>query len=246
MSMFFRVPYLGEFARGKSLDTHRIRRAIVRLLFARFLKKADSMLSGIGQVIPQSVQRILVISPNHRLGNQILISPLIRELEELFPGAEVELLLAGSTGSELFARFPSVRRIHELPRYIARHPIRSVALILCVRRTHYDLAIDPSAESTTSRILLGFVRARSAIGVPYIGSEKHADWARLLFFAPRHTATLPIFLTRHAIRSDSRIDESHYPKPDIGLTRFELMQGKQTPAAPNGLIAIGGNGFLAA
>jgi heptosyltransferase III len=244
MNVFLRLPYLAEFASGKSLDKHRIRRAIVRLVFARFLRKADSMLSDIGQVVPESVQRILVINPNHRLGNQILISPLIRELEDLFPGAEIELLLAGSTGSELFARFRSVGRVHELPRYIARHLILSATLILAMRRTHYDLAIDPNAESTTSRILLGLVRARSAIGAPYRGSKKHANWARLLFFAPRHAAKLPIFLTRHAIRGDARIDESQYPKPDIGLTRFELMQGKRliaeiVPELTAGTIVMG-------
>jgi heptosyltransferase-3 len=34
------------------------------------------------------VARILVIRPNHRLGNQLLLTPLLQEIEKLYPAAK--------------------------------------------------------------------------------------------------------------------------------------------------------------
>src|SRR6476661_5387684 len=44
---------------------------------------------------PETVRRIIVLRPNHRIGNTLLLTPLMQELEARFPQARIELVTAG-------------------------------------------------------------------------------------------------------------------------------------------------------
>ncbi|TAL91533.1 MAG: lipopolysaccharide heptosyltransferase family protein, partial [Rhodanobacter sp.] len=63
---------------------------------------------------------MLVCRPNHRLGNSVLISPLISEIEALYPGAEIDVLGSQVTATLYAERF-RVHKIFVLPQKIARH-----------------------------------------------------------------------------------------------------------------------------
>lgn len=73
------------------------------------------------QIGRDGIYRILVCRPNHRLGNAILITPLIAELERLYQGAEIDLVVEGDASAEIFSTFFSVNRIHCLPRRGFKH-----------------------------------------------------------------------------------------------------------------------------
>ncbi|MCR5862590.1 hypothetical protein LRS05_10705 [Flavobacterium sp. J372] len=42
-----------------------------------------------------TIERILVVRPNHRLGNTLMLTPLVREINHLLPGATVDLFVKG-------------------------------------------------------------------------------------------------------------------------------------------------------
>src|SRR5712671_3999162 len=56
--------------------------------------------------------RVLVCRPNGRLGNTLLLTPLLQELERVFPGAEIDIVSACPAAAEIFCEYPSVRTIH--------------------------------------------------------------------------------------------------------------------------------------
>src|SRR5215831_8013205 len=103
--------------------------------------------------------RILVCRPNVRLGNTLLLTPLIQEIESIWPGAEIDVLSACDAAPEIFREFSCVRNIHKLPRHGARHPLQFLRGLLRARSTYYDLVIDPCPRSKSARFITRLMRA---------------------------------------------------------------------------------------
>lgn len=215
--------FKSSFARFLSRD---FRRKILRKLMNRALRSADAGLAAAGQLQASRIHRILVLRPNHRLGNILLLTPLLSELQETFPGAEIDVLAAGDVAQDMLGGFTGVRYIHCLPRYIFRHLIKTSRLIASLRRARYDLAIDPIADSNSNRLLLAWIKPRNSIGIPAARSTVDAGWAGILFLAPRHLATLPVFLLRHALVNVREVNDADYPRLDIRLSRAERRIGQ--------------------
>ena len=58
-----------------------------------------------------NIKRILVSRPNHRLGNQLLVTPLLQELETLFPESKIDLFVKGGVSHEIFKNYSQVDQI---------------------------------------------------------------------------------------------------------------------------------------
>ncbi len=208
------------------LNSRQFRRGVISALLRPWLRCADAALLEPGQLIAASVHRILILRPNHRLGNILLLTPLLAEIERHFPGAEIDVLAGNEAGPALFENFFSIRRVYTFPHFVIRHLIATVGIIFALRRAHYDLIIDPSQGSHSNRLLLGWIKPRSALGYPASTSAACAKWAQRLFLAPRHAATLPIFLLRHSLASSGKVDEQNFPPLQIRLTRSEKRAGQ--------------------
>ena len=169
----------------------------------------------------QGIYRILVSRPNHRLGNTLLLTPLIAELETRFPGAEIDIVSEGDIAQDVFNGFFSVRRVLCLPRRGFKHPFAFLALFFRIRRTRYDLIIDPSVHSGFGRTLTRLLRARFKLGF------SDAPTRALTHAAPqdiagRHMGQRPVNLVRWACRA--RMD-TDYPRLSVHLTDDELAEG---------------------
>jgi hypothetical protein len=90
-----------------------------------FRRKATKMLtSSIGKNNKKNqlfdsntkIKRILVSRPNHRLGNQLLVTPLLQELERLFPESKIDLFVKGGVSNEIFKNYSQVDTIISLPK----------------------------------------------------------------------------------------------------------------------------------
>jgi heptosyltransferase-3 len=124
-----------------------------------------SMGSTWQEPIPRKgIFRILVCRPNHRLGNTVLLTPLISELERLYKGAEIDIISEGDIAEEVFSTFFSVKHIFCLPRRGFKHPVSFLGLLGRVRRTTYDLVVDPCLGSNFSRTLTRMVKSRYKLG----------------------------------------------------------------------------------
>lgn len=76
-----------------------------------------------GTAVPErGIHRILVVKVSHTLGNTLLLTPLLQELEARFPGAEVDIVTRNPVAEALFPGYPNVGRIFRVPRHGLRQP----------------------------------------------------------------------------------------------------------------------------
>lgn len=204
---------VGALKGGHGWDTWR-RKAVAAVLHRLFRRIGGALLEP-GGLPTTGIHRVLVCRPNHRLGNSVLISPLIAEIEALYPGAEIDLL--GSQATEcLYAGRFRIHTIFVLPQKIARHLWLSARVLRVLRRGRYDLAIDACEGSQSGRIVLAMARARYKLGFPDVRLKPASAWHALS--RPDHHAHRTVFLLRQAYAGTTRAD---YPPLNLEVTPTE-------------------------
>ncbi len=142
---------------------------------------------------------ILICRPNTRLGNTVLLTPLVEELQHSLPEAQIEILTACPVAAEIFQEFPAVRRVHALPFRGVRHPLNYLRTLLAVRRKHYDVIIDPCPNSWTARFLTRHLTARLKVGFTVARRVQGVDVSVPFQDAPRHMGAYPVYLARRTL-----------------------------------------------
>jgi len=200
-----------------------LRRRIVRRAMRLLIRAGDTHLTQPRDLSGSNIHRILICRPNHRLGNLLLLTPLVAEIQRLFPDADVDIVLAGEHVTELFQAFPNVRHIHNLSRRMVRHPIALVRTAVRLRRARYDLAIDPCETSQSSRLLVAVAKPKYAIGAPRSLSATGSVPERTEQ-TPTHMAQWPVYQFRRAVNAQSPGPE--FPALDILLSEQERLRAR--------------------
>jgi heptosyltransferase-2 len=98
-------------------------------------------------------KKILIIQTAF-LGDAILITPLLKALNEVFPMAKLDVLLIPET-SIILKENPHVNKILTFSKRKLRNKVFSfIHLIFQIRKNHYDLAISIQSSMTSSFLLL--------------------------------------------------------------------------------------------
>jgi ADP-heptose:LPS heptosyltransferase len=208
---------------------HGLRRKVVRWLL-NLVADGSTVLSD--QLLPRrGIYRILICRTSHSLGNTLLLTPLLSELELTYPGAEVDIVTQSPIAEELYRRFFSVRRVLVLPSRFPPHLPWVLRVVRELRKTHYDLVIDPDRRSKTGRVLLALSHARFRLG--FAGIEKAGSLTHAVAVPEhvRHIAQLPVYLLRTALGSPS---PSAYPGPNVCLSQDERAKGADVLARLTG------------
>lgn len=171
------------------------------------------------------IRRILLIRPNHRLGNNVLMTPLLAELERLFPQARVDVLTGGGASHDLYAGFPQIAAVHAFPAWSYIRPGKVIAILRQVCLETYDLAIDPMPNSRSARLLLALVRARSKLGYRWGKYWRDAPLTHQVDTngAPTHFGLIPVYLLRAAF-GDTGVP---MPSLDLRLSAQEKSVGQE-------------------
>ncbi len=170
----------------------------------------------------RGIHRVLVCRVSHTLGNTLLVTPLIREIERVFPGAEIDVVTRSTAADAVFCHFDRVRTVFELPSHGLSSLHRVASVLHALRTREYDLAIDPGLLSATDRMYVHIANAKWKVGFASksAGSLTHA-------IAPptdlRHVAKLPVYLLRDALREEHR---ETYPGLGIALSATERTWGR--------------------
>jgi len=204
-----------------SETAHALRRRAARwLVRATF---GPGKVFAVSARLPMSgVHRILVCRISHTLGNTLLLTPLLRELERTYPGAEVDVLTRSPVAAQIFGGFSRVRYVHLLPGHGVARPWRVWQVIRAMRARHYDLAIDPSVGSQSDRLGILAARARSMLGYTAPGK---GGWLTHGVAVPehiRHVGQLPVHLLRQATATEA---QRAWPPLDLCLTDDERRSG---------------------
>ncbi|MGY3040452.1 heptosyltransferase-3 [Rhodanobacter sp. TND4EL1] len=230
------APSLAADSRKAAISWDARGRGWAASVLRRRFRRVGNALCEPGGLPGVGIHRVLVCRPNHRLGNSVLISPLIAEIETLYPGAEIDIL--GSYATEcLYADRFSVRNVFVLPGKIARHLWQSAGVLRALRRCRYDLAIDACNGSQSGRIVLALAHAKYKLGFPDPKLNPVSAWHALAW--PAHLAQRSVFLLRQARAGSSARD---YPPLNLDLTPEErhaaaqamarLCSGSCEPGAP--------------
>ncbi len=168
------------------------------------------------------VHKILVIRPNHRLGNQLLLTPLIQELEYIFPGASIDIFAKGGVAYPIFEKYDKVSKIYKLPRKPFSNILQYIWCWFSIKGRRYDLVVNGDKNSSSGRLLTKFSRGNYKIfgDVHDVIVRDHPDHL--------HISKYPIYNLRwflNEIGFDYR--KQDIPTLNIKLTQEELANGNR-------------------
>ena len=201
----------------------RVARWLVRATFGRSRSQPEH-----GLLPAEGIHRILICRVSHTLGNTLLLTPLLRELQKIYPGAEVDVVTRSEVAEQIFGNFSSVRHIYRLPRHGVASLWRLARIVRALRAQTYDLAIDPCVCSQSDRI--GVLAARATRKLGYLAPGKSGALSHRIPMPAnlRHVGQLPVYLLRAAT---GHCVHAPYPPLDVRLTPVEREFGADLLAA---------------
>jgi ADP-heptose:LPS heptosyltransferase len=113
------------------------------------------------------IKKVLICRPNHRLGNLLLMTPIVQEIISHFPDCEIDMVVKGGLAIPIFQEFPQVNRIISLPRKPAKELFKYLNIFLGVKSRKYDLCINIDSGSSTGTMLTKSSSARYKLFRPY-------------------------------------------------------------------------------
>ncbi len=128
----------------------------------------------------QEVNRILIFRLDRRIGNGILLLPLIRAIRETRPDVQVDVLI-NPTVADLFRQYAThlVYRVIAYDQgYLFRHPWHWVTLIRSLRKKAYALVIsstNPDAFSLSQALLARMMGTGFTLGFRWKNSPRFYD-----------------------------------------------------------------------
>ena len=167
------------------------------------------------------ITRVLVSRPNHRLGNLLLMTPLIREISETLPDAKIDLFVKGNLAPVVFKNFPAVNRIIQLPKKPFKDLFRYLQGWVSIKTNPYDIVVNVDSTSSSGRLSVQFANARYKFfgdaDKEFLSKYKDHD----------HMAKYPVYVFRNYL-SELGSTESKRPVPtlNINLDETELANGK--------------------
>ena len=220
-------------------DWQAARRAVARRLL-RTSAQADIN----APIDAASITRVLVARPNHRLGNVLLLTPLLQELERLLPQARVDVLAGPPFAACLLDGYAAVARVDTLSARPLHQPRALWALWRALPRRGYVLALDAAEHSQSARWAATRSAARWRVGMG--GGDAAAGLTHAVPYARcgMHQAQMPVRMLRAALGVDPDT-----PVPPLALrlrateravaeARVSTLLGLRDAAAPRiGLFA---------
>ena len=166
--------------------------------------------------------RILICRPNHRLGNLLLITPIIQEVSKTFPDCKIDLFVKGELGKILFRNYTNVDRIIQLPKRPFQHLLAYIKGWFQIRKNRYDIAINVDQSSSSGRLSVQFANSRSKVP-----GKVFQDLARI-HTDYEHHAKFPVYnLWKHLERIEPNRKYKAMPALDLRLETSEIANGKK-------------------
>ena len=160
--------------------------------------------------------KVLITRPNHRLGNQLLLTPLIQEINKQFPNCKIHLIVNGNLSYILLSNYHCVETIFNLPKKPFNNILDYLKKSISLISNQYDIAIVGCEDSNSSKIFVKLSRAKFKI---YNSGTTKLN-------RPEHIAKIPIYNLRKFLGPSDYLTD-RYPKLSIKLSRQEIEKGNQ-------------------
>lgn len=167
------------------------------------------------------LRRVLISRPNHRLGNMLLITPLVQEINAFFPDCRIDVFVKGGLAPILFENYPCVDRVITLPKKPFKELIKYMRVWVSLKRFRYDMVINIDSGSSSGRLSTRYVTAKNKIFGENIKvlEDKYGDY--------KHMAKRPVYNFRYFLgkMGYGEIDSPVQPL-NLKLSADELADGK--------------------
>jgi len=168
-----------------------------------------------------TVKRILISRPNGRLGNLLLITPLLQEVTATFPDCKIDLFVKGGLAPILFKNYKNVNFVIQLPGKPFKDLFKYIGKWVSIKKHRYDIAINVVKHSSSGRLSVQFANAK----YKFFGDDatdaliNHADYG--------HMAKYAVYNFRHYV-SQLGFTDTDRPVPllDLKLSPDELTNGR--------------------
>jgi ADP-heptose:LPS heptosyltransferase len=196
------------------------RRGLMRNL-TKNIGKARSQ-EDIILVDKNDIKRILICRPNGRLGNLLLITPLVQEVTEIFPNCKVDLFVKGTLAPIIFENYDNIDKIIDLPRKPFKSLLKYLNVWISIKKQNYDIAINVDQNSSSGRLAVQFSNAK----YKFFGDAN--EETQLVKNDYDHIAKYPVYNFRNYLT------KLRFPKTnkiiaplDLKLSSFEITEGKR-------------------
>lgn len=167
-----------------------------------------------------SPKRILIVRPNSRLGNQLMLTPLLQEIEQLLPDCKIDLFVRGNLAPILLANYANVDRIIKLPSKPFKDLSGYLSTWVKLRKYEYDLVFNVDKGSSSGRLCTKWVRGQAKYFGEYREQAGNTDAV--------HMAKWPVYNFRWFLSQIGGRENTESPKPLLmKLSESEKENGHQ-------------------
>ena len=106
------------------------------------------------------IEKVLICRPNHRLGNLLLLTPLVQEVIARFPNCKIDLVVQGGLAPIIFQNYENVERIIMLPKKPFKNLLDYIKGIISIKKRPYDIAINAVKGSSSGKLYTLMARAK--------------------------------------------------------------------------------------
>src|SRR3990170_3077617 len=136
---------------------NKLRRVLMRSLTKHIRNQS---LDQNAYIAVNDVKRILICRPNHRLGNLLLITPLLQEVIETLPQAKIDLFVKGNIAPVLFKNYDNLNRIIQLPKRPFKNILQYLHGWIIIKKNHYDIVINVVNHSSSGKLSAHFANSK--------------------------------------------------------------------------------------
>lgn len=206
---------------GVSSKINVFRRALMHGLTKNIGKQNSEQ--GIILVNKNEIKRVLICRPNARLGNLLLITPFVQEIEQTFPNCKIDLFVKGTLAPVIYENYDQISKIIELPKKPFSNLLKYFSVWISLKKQKYDIAINVDQGSSSGRLATKFSNSKHKFfgDLPFSANLYYGDYA--------HIAKYPIYHFRDYItKLGLEKRDSNIAPLNLKLSSFEIAEGKKT------------------
>ena len=199
-------------------NINNLRRKLTRFFSRLFI--SNKVLDDVFNENVTQVKKILICRPNHRLGNNLLLTPLVNELTKIFPNSEIHLFTKGDISEIVFENYKDVVRLIKLPRKPFKNLIEYFTCWFAILDDNYDIVINSNEQSSSG--FLATKLSKSKYKFYNILNDKLTH-----FKDYKHHAKNPIYNIRYQVKNQLDRVNKKIPKLDVKLRNYEIQNGEK-------------------
>ncbi len=168
------------------------------------------------------IKKVLIVRPNHRLGNQLLLTPIVQEVINTFPKCKIDLFVKGGVANPVFENYEHIDKIIQLPKKPFNNLLSYIGKWISLKGRRYDMVINGDKDSSSGRLLTQISKANFKVfgSVNEEIQQQYSDY--------QHISKYPVYNLRHYLEKlGFEKNTSQIPVLSIKLNSEEISEGKK-------------------